>query len=136
MPDLATEKLKFTLDLSKLDLTRLYVKADGTQTQLLEFECIATPGGKYGQSHFITQRQSKTEREARTRLPILGNLGLAFPPKTGTTHTSAPQGSGNQPAYPAKSATRPQPTEAEAANQGGAGGDEDVPFAALRDFAQ
>jgi hypothetical protein len=92
MLDLSKEKLKFTLDLSKLDLTRLYVKADGTQTQLLEFECIATPGGKYGQTHFLTQRQTKDERLAKTRLPILGNLALAFPPKTGETHQSAPQG--------------------------------------------
>ncbi len=121
MPSLETEKLKFTLDLSKLDLTRLYVKADGTQTQLLEFECIATPGGKYGQTHFITMRQTKEEREARTRLPILGNLGLAFPPKAGTTHTSAP------PRQSARPPAKPAPTDAQLANQTG-GDTEDPPF--------
>lgn len=110
MPDLATEKLKFTLDLSKLDQTRLYVKADGTQTQLLEFECIATPGGKYGQTHFITQRQTKQEREAKTRLPILGNIALAFPPKTGTTHQSAsPAERASRPAPPPRNGPQPGP---------------------------
>ena len=74
---LENEKLKFTLDIDKLDQSRIYTSKKGAR--LLEFECIATPGGQYGQTHFITQRQTKEEREARVRLPILGNLALAFP---------------------------------------------------------
>ena len=129
MPDLATEKLKFTLDLSKLDLTRLYVKADGTQTQLLEFECIATPGGKYGQTHFITQRQTKDERLAKARLPILGNLALAFPPKTGETHRSAPQSGTRQPSRPAPPArSGPKEGPGGSVDTSGANNDGPPPF--------
>ena len=92
---LETEKLKFLLDLALIDQSRVYV-AKTSGKKFLEFECIPTPNGRDGQTHFITQRQTKEERAARTRLPILGNLGLAFPPKAGTTHAS-----GQPPARPA-----------------------------------
>ena len=103
MPDLNKEKLKFTLDLSKLDLERVYVSRNGGR--FLEFECIPSPG-KYDQTHFLTQRQTKDEREAKVRLPILGNLALAFPPKAGTTHSSATQGAHRMPP-PARPSTPP-----------------------------
>ena len=123
---LENEKLKFTLDLDKLDQSRIYTSKKGAR--LLEFECIATPGGQYGQTHFITQRQTKEEREARTRLPILGNLALAFPPKDGAgapPPTASYQGA-RSPA-PAKPPRVP-PTEAQMANQTGGAAQEDVPF--------
>jgi hypothetical protein len=120
MPDLAKEKLKFTLDLDKLDQSRIYTSKKGTR--LLEFECVATPGGQYGQTHFITQRATKEERLAKTRLPILGTLALAFPPPEGSAPASY---KGAQP--PAKSPPpRVPPTEAQMANQ--TGGDFDAPF--------
>lgn len=111
---LENEKLKFTLDLDKLDQTRIYTSKKGTR--LLEFECVATPGGQYGQTHFITQRATKEERLAKVRLPILGNLALAFPPQAGSAQPSVP-----------RPASRPQPTAEQSANQG-AGGDDSVPF--------
>jgi hypothetical protein len=120
MTDLAKEKLKFTLDLDKLDQSRIYTSKKGSR--LLEFECVATPGGQYGQTHFITQRATKEERLAKTRLPILGNLGLAFPPKT-----DAPPASYQGEAPPPRALPpRLPPTEAQMANQ--TGGNSDVPF--------
>ena len=115
MPDLNTEKLKFTIDLDKLDQTRIYTSKKGTR--LLEFEAIATPGAQYGQTHFITQRQTKEERLAKVRLAILGNIALAFPPQAGTTRASAP---------PSKPADKPS----------AGASSEDVPFNSIRDFAQ
>jgi len=87
MPNLEKEKLKFTLDPALIDMTRVYKTKAGKN--LLEFECMVSPNEQYGQTHFITQRQTKTERDARTRLPILGNLGLAFPPKPSAPQTPA-----------------------------------------------
>lgn len=129
---LENEKLKFTLDIDKLDQSRIYTSKKGAR--LLEFECIATPGGQYGQTHFITQRQTKEEREARVRLPILGNLALAFPPKDGAGAGAPPPRSPPPASYqgarppPTAKPPRVPPTEAQMANQGGGTGPEDVPF--------
>lgn len=119
---LENERLKFTLDLDKLDQTRIYTSKKGTR--LLEFECIATPGGQYGQTHFITQRQTKEERLAKVRLPILGNLALAFPPPADAPPPASYQGARTPP--PAKPPRVP-PTDAQMANQTG-GDDGEVPF--------
>ncbi len=123
---LETEKLKFILDLAQLDQSRVYV-AKTSGKKFLEFECIPTPNGRDGQTHFITQRQTKEERLAKVRLPILGNIALAFPPQAGTTHQSGPSAASTARQQPAPSA-RPQPTENELANQGGDIDPNQVPF--------
>ena len=58
---LENEKLKFVLDIGQLDQSRVYV-AKTSGKRFLEFECIPTPNGRDGQTHFITQRQTKEER--------------------------------------------------------------------------
>jgi len=123
---LENEKLKFVLDIGQLDQSRVYV-AKTSGKRFLEFECIPTPNGRDGQTHFITQRQTKEERLAKVRLPILGNLALAFPPKEGAGAPPPERFQGARTPPPARPPRVP-PTDAQMANQSAGPGPEDVPF--------
>ena len=102
------EKFTFKLDLKKLDLSRVFNGANGAQ--YLDFEAVPTTASKYGDSHFIVQRQTKEERLAKAqRLPICGNVKPPYQP-AGTTHQSAAQSRPSAPAADrSPSASKPGP---------------------------
>ena len=105
-----TEKFTFKIDLSKVDQSRIFAGTNGAQ--YLDFEAVPTTASKYGDSHFIVQRQTKEERLARAeRLPICGNVKPPYQ-AAGTTHTSTPQSGTRQPSRtppPARSGPKEGP---------------------------
>jgi hypothetical protein len=61
------------IDVTKIDKTRLFKGEKGTYLDLTTFVELDEKD-QYDNNGFITQEQTKEEREAGTKLPILGNV--------------------------------------------------------------
>ena len=63
--------ITISIDVTKLDKSR-FKQGNNGQTYC-DLTLIDTPDSQYGDHFMIVQRTSKEEREAGTKLPILGN---------------------------------------------------------------
>ena len=78
--------LNVRIDVTKIDKERLYKGAKGTYLDLTTFVDTAVTD-QYENNGFISQSQTKEEREAKVKTPILGNVKVFY------TDTSSPVGS-------------------------------------------
>ena len=70
--------LNVRIDVTKLDKSRFYKGAKGTYLDLTTFIDLENKD-QYDNNGFITQSQSKEEREAgNTQMPILGNVRVFY----------------------------------------------------------
>lgn len=65
------------IDVTKIDKSRLFKGEKGTYLDLTTFVDTSNPG-EYGDHGFITQSPTKEEREAKTKMPILGNVKVFY----------------------------------------------------------
>jgi hypothetical protein len=89
-----------SINFNKIDQSRLTIDKNGNLWLNLSGFVNEIPD-KYGNNGFITQSQSKEERESGEKLPILGNFKLPMAnttkvqteinPKVNTVPTKAPQ---------------------------------------------
>jgi hypothetical protein len=89
-----------SINFNKIDQSRLTIDKNGNSWLNLSGFVNEIPD-KYGNNGFITQSQSKEERESGEKLPILGNFKLPMAnttkvqteinPKVNTVPTKAPQ---------------------------------------------
>jgi hypothetical protein len=77
------------IDVTKIDKERLYKGAKGTYLDLTTFVDTAV-ADQYENNGFISQSQTKEEREAKVKTPILGNVKVFY------TDSSSPAGSAAQ----------------------------------------
>ncbi len=61
--------ISVSIDVNKIDKSKIYKGEKGNYLKLVLFE---TPNGEYG-DFMVKQDQSKEEREAGNKMPILGN---------------------------------------------------------------
>ena len=78
--------LNVRIDVTKIDKARLYKGAKGTYLDLTTF-VDTTNQDQYENNGFVSQSQTKEEREAGEKTPILGNVKVFY------TDTSSPAGS-------------------------------------------
>lgn len=76
------------IDVTKIDKSRLYKGAKGTYLDLTTFVDTAV-ADQYENNGFISQSQTKEEREAKEKTPILGNVKVFY-----TDGDSAPSNTG------------------------------------------
>ncbi len=76
------------IDVTKIDKSRLYKGAKGTYLDLTTFVDTAV-ADQYENNGFISQSQTKEEREAKEKTPILGNVKVFY-----TDGESAPSNTG------------------------------------------
>ena len=76
--------LNVRIDVTKIDKARLYKGAKGTYLDLTTF-VDTTNQDQYENNGFVSQSQTKEEREAGEKTPILGNVKVFY------TDGSAPQ---------------------------------------------
>jgi len=69
--------INISIDVSKIDKTRLFQGKKGTYMDLTTFVDLDNVD-QYDQNGFIGQSTSKEEREAGVRTPILGNCKVFF----------------------------------------------------------
>tara|TARA_S200002703_G_scaffold148531_1_gene145333 strand:+ start:578 stop:904 length:327 start_codon:yes stop_codon:yes gene_type:complete len=69
--------ITLSIDVTKIDKTRLYAGNKGTYLDLTTFIDVEEED-QYGNHGFITQSMTKEEREEKVRLPILGNVRLIY----------------------------------------------------------
>ena len=69
--------LSFTIDVNKIDKSRIYQGEKGKYMKCTCFVDWDTPG-QYGDHGFITQETTKEEREEGVRLPIIGNTKVFY----------------------------------------------------------
>lgn len=77
------------IDVTKIDKDRLYKGAKGTYLDLTTFVDTAV-ADQYENNGFISQSQTKEEREAKVKTPILGNVKVFY------TDSGSPAGSAGQ----------------------------------------
>ena len=65
------------IDVTKIDKSRLYKGAKGTYLDLTTFVDTAV-ADQYENNGFISQSQTKEEREAKEKTPILGNVKVFY----------------------------------------------------------
>lgn len=109
--------ISISVDVTMLDKERFYVGEKGTYVDLTAFVELDEKD-KYGNSGFVTQSQTKEEREAGAeRPPIVGNTKVFW---KGESQAQRQQGyeSGIE---QAKQAAQPEP--------GGGSFEDDIPFA-------
>lgn len=71
--------ITISIDVTKLDKDRLFVGKKGTYLNLTTFVALDKQDfDQYGNAGFVTQEQSKQERESKSKLPILGNVKIFF----------------------------------------------------------
>lgn len=75
------------IDVTKIDKERLYKGAKGTYLDLTTFVDTAV-ADQYENNGFVSQSQTKEEREAGKKTPILGNVKVFY------TDSGAPQNTG------------------------------------------
>ena len=63
------------LDVTKIDKSRLFKGEKGTYLNLTTFVELDEKD-QYDNNGFVTQEQTKEEREAKTQLPIIGNVSV------------------------------------------------------------
>jgi hypothetical protein len=66
-----------TIDVLKLDKARFFKGEKGTYLDLTTFVDISD-ADKYGNNGLVTQSQTKEEREAKEKMPIIGNVKVFF----------------------------------------------------------
>ena len=76
------------IDVTKIDKSRLYKGAKGTYLDLTTFVDTAV-ADQYKNNGFISQSQTKEERDAKEKTPILGNVKVFY-----TDGESAPSNTG------------------------------------------
>jgi hypothetical protein len=82
---------RLSIDMTKIDESRLYKGMKGTYLDLTTFVDTETKD-KYENNGFITQSQTKEEREGGgERLPILGNVKVFFTDAVGMPTQGSPQ---------------------------------------------
>lgn len=79
--------LSVKIDVTKIDKSRLFSGQKGTYLDLTTFIDIDNPD-EYNNNGFITQSQTKEERDAGEKLPILGNVKVFY--KDGQAVNSTP----------------------------------------------
>lgn len=91
--------LSVKIDVTKIDKSRLFKGEKGTYLDLTTFIDTSNPG-EYGDHGFITQSPTKEEREAKTKMPILGNVKVFYQGDSDgkPESTSQPSGSNSTPA--------------------------------------
>jgi hypothetical protein len=110
------------LDVTKIDKSRLFTGEKGTYLDLTTFIEVDEKD-QYGNSGFVTQEQTKEEKDAGVKLPILGNSKVFW---KGESNQQRKQGYDDG-IVGANRALAPAPQAAEPA-----GGDpfaDDIPFA-------
>lgn len=75
------------IDVTKLDKSRFFKGEKGTYLDLLTF--VDSEPDQYGNNGFVTQSQTKEERESGEKMPILGNVKIIFSSDEGKS-SSAP----------------------------------------------
>ena len=65
--------VNFKVDVTKLDKSRFFKGQKGTYVDLTCFIDPENPG-EHGDHGFITQQQTKDERDNKQQMPILGNV--------------------------------------------------------------
>ena len=65
------------IDVTKIDKARLFKGEKGTYLDLTTF-INTDEKDKYDNNGFITQSPTKEEREAKTQMPILGNVRVFY----------------------------------------------------------
>jgi len=90
--------VSLSIDLKQLDLDRCPVvaKKDGTQARYLNLTTFVNTAeqDQYENNGFVTQSQTKEEREKSERMPILGNVKVFY------TDGAAPQSTAVSTAVP------------------------------------
>ena len=69
--------ISIRIDVTKLDKTRFYKGDKGTYADLTTFVDVDNVD-QYDNNGFITQSQTKEEREAGVKMPILGNVKVFY----------------------------------------------------------
>ena len=69
--------ISFRIDVTKLDKSRFYKGDKGTYADLTTFVDVDKVD-QYDNNGFITQSQTKEEREAGVKMPILGNVKVFY----------------------------------------------------------
>ena len=69
--------ISMSIDVTKIDKTRLFVGKKGTYLSLTTFVDL-DKFDQYGNAGFVTEEQTKEERESKSQLPILGNIKIFF----------------------------------------------------------
>ena len=69
--------INISIDVSKIDKTRLFKGKKGTYMDLTTFIDTNNPD-QYNQHGFVSQSTSKEEREQGVKTPILGNCKVFF----------------------------------------------------------
>lgn len=86
--------ISIKLDVTKLDKSRFFKGEKGTYADLTTFVDL-DQAGKYGDNGFISQSQTKEERDAKApNLPILGNVKVFYKdtaPQAPAPQAQAPQ---------------------------------------------
>ena len=74
---MATVGINLSIDVTKIDKSRLHTGKKGTYLDLTAFVDLDHKD-QYENNGFITQAQTKEDREAKTQLPILGNSRVFY----------------------------------------------------------
>lgn len=82
--------INISIDVSKIDKTRLFKGKKGTYMDLTTFIDTKNPD-QYEQHGFVSQSTSKEEREAGVKTPILGNCKVFFDSSTPPTPAAPEQ---------------------------------------------
>jgi len=91
--------INIKLDVNKIDKSRLFEGKKGKYLDLTTFVRIDEVD-EYGQSGFITQSSTKEEREAKHKMPILGNVKVFYTdlePGESVQEAAAPEKAVNDP---------------------------------------
>ena len=87
--------VSLSVNLKQLDLGRCPVvtKKDGTLARYLNLTTFVKTAeqDQYGDNGFITQSQTKEERDKGEKMPIIGNCKVFYTDATAQVQNSAPQ---------------------------------------------
>lgn len=82
--------VNFKVDVTKLDKSRFFKGQKGTYVDLTCFIDPENPG-EHGDHGFITQQQTKAERDNKQQMPILGNVKVFWQEEQQQAPPQAPQ---------------------------------------------
>jgi hypothetical protein len=82
--------VNFKIDVTKLDKSRFFKGQKGTYVDLTCFIDPENPG-EHGDHGFITQQQTKEERDNKQQMPILGNVKVFWKEDQQQAHNNGMQ---------------------------------------------